>query len=46
MIFLKYFHHVCKVQNGTADTVKFVDNDTLYFACADIIRLPSDEHGH
>ena len=38
MMFLKYFHHVCKVQNRTADTVKFVDNDTLYFACADIIH--------
>ena len=34
MIFLKDLHHVCKVQNRTADTVKFVDNDTLYFAYA------------
>ena len=38
MVFLKYLHHVCKIQNGTADTVEFVDNNTLYLACANIIH--------
>ena len=27
IVLLEQFHHVGKVQNGTADTVKFVDND-------------------
>ena len=38
MIFLKYLHHVCKIQNGTADTVEFVDNNPFDFSCANIIH--------
>ena len=38
MVFLKYLHHVCKIQNGTADTVEFVDNDTFDFPCPNIIH--------
>lgn len=38
MIFLKYLHHVCKIQNGTADTVEFVDNNPFDFSCANIVH--------
>ncbi len=38
MVFLKDLHHVCEIQNGTADTVEFVDNDPFDFSCANIIH--------
>ena len=38
MIFLKSLHHICKIKNGPADTVKLVDNNPPDFSCPDIIH--------
>lgn len=40
MILLKNFHHICKIQNGAADTVKLVYDDALDFAGTDILHHP------
>lgn len=40
LILLKNFHHICKIQNGAADTVKLVYDDALDFAGTDILHHP------
>ena len=39
IVLLEQFHHVGKVQNGTADTVKFVNNDLCFFFISDILHI-------
>ena len=36
IVLLEQFHHICEIQNGTADTVKFVDNDFRNQALLDV----------
>ena len=36
IVLLEQFHHISKIQNGTADTVKFVNNDLCNQAPFDI----------